>query len=107
MIKDERLKEKKVNRLETLFVFGTNRNAILSVLETLKGEQREEEHQLSLFEKEDFTQPLLIPVYKNVSSGSKRRLKRLRINEDDFVLYKNIVETNGRYNHCPQFQYKF
>ena len=93
MIKDERLKEEKVNRLETLFVFGTNRNAILSVLETLKGEQREEEHRLSLFEKEDFAQPLLIPVYKNVSSSSKRRLKRLKINEDDFVLYKNIVET--------------
>ena len=93
MIKDERLKEKKVNRLETLFVFGTNRNAILSVLETLKGEQPEEEHRLSLFEKEDFVQPLLIPVYKNVSSSSKRRLKRLRINKDDFVLYKNIVET--------------
>ena len=93
MIKDERLKEKKVNRLETLFVFGTNRNAILSVLETLKGEQPEEEHRLSLFEKEDFVQSLLIPVYKNVSSSSKRRLKRLRINKDDFVLYKNIVET--------------
>ena len=93
MIKDERLKEEKVNRLETLFVFGTNRNAILSVLETLKGEQREEEHRLSLFEKEDFVQSLLIPVYKNVSSSSKRRLKRLKINEDDFVLYKNIVET--------------
>ena len=95
IIKNEDLKDKvkEVNLLETLFVFGTNKKAILSVLETLKGEQHEEEHQLSLFEKDVFSHPLLIPVYKNVSSNNEKRLKRLRINKEDFALYNDIVET--------------
>ena len=39
----------KVNPIETLFIFGTNNNAILSVLEHLRSEQLEEEHQINLF----------------------------------------------------------
>ncbi len=95
IIKDDKLKDKvkEVTPLETLFVFGTNQKAILSVLETLKGEQQEEEHQLSLFEKDSFSQPLLIPVYKNALSNNEKRLKRLRINKDDFALYNDIVKT--------------
>ena len=95
IIKNEDLKAKvkEVNLLETLFVFGTNQKAILSVLETLKGEQLEEEHQLSLFEKDIFSHPLLIPVYKDASSNNEKRLKRLRINKEDFALYNDIVET--------------
>ncbi len=81
------------NFIETLFVFGTNQKAILSVLETLKGEQQEEEHQLSLFEKDSFSNPLLIPVYKNVTTNNEKRLKRLRINKEDFALFNDIVET--------------
>lgn len=95
IIKDDNLKAKikDVKYLETLFVFGTNQKAILSVLETLKGEHQEEEHQLSLFEKDSIFYPLLIPVYKNTTTNNEKRLKRLRINKEDFALYNDIVET--------------
>ena len=109
IIKNEELKAKvkEVNLLETLFVFGTNQKAILSVLETLKGEQQEEEHQLSLFEKDSISHPLLIPVYKNVSSNNKKRLKRLRINKEDFALYKDIVETMNETAIAFNFNLKY
>jgi len=109
IIKDEELKAKvnDVNLLETLFVFGTNQNAILSVLETLKGEQQEEEHQLSLFEKDSFSHPLLIPVYKNASSNNEKRLKRLRINREDFALYNDIVETMNKTAIAFNFNLKY
>ncbi len=109
IIKNEELKAKvkDVNLLETLFVFGTNQNAILSVLETLKGEQQEEEHQLSLFEKDSFSHPLLIPVYKNASSNNEKRLKRLRINKEDFALYNDIIETMNETTIAFNFNLKY
>ena len=109
IIKNEELKAKvkEVNLLETLFVFGTNQKAILSVLETLKGEQQEEEHQLSLFEKDSFSHPLLIPVYKNASSNNEKRLKRLRINKEDFALYNDIVETMNETTIAFNFNLKY
>ncbi len=105
----EFLKEKvnEVKLLETLFVFGTNQKAILSVLETLKGEQQEEYHQLSLFEKDIFSQPLLIPVYKNASPDKEKRLKRLRINKKDFALYNDIVETMSETAIAFNFNLKY
>ena len=109
VIKNEDLKAKvkEVNLLETLFVFGTNQKAILSVLETLKGEQQEEEHQLGLFEKDIFSHPLLIPVYKNASSNNEKRLKRLRINKEDFALYNDIVETMNKTAIAFNFNLKY
>ncbi|MBL7109396.1 MAG: DEAD/DEAH box helicase family protein [Candidatus Marinimicrobia bacterium] len=109
VIKNEVLKAKvkEVNLLESLFVFGTNQKAILSVLETLKGEQQEEEHQLSLFEKDIFSHPLLIPVYKNASSNNEKRLKRLRINKEDFALYNDIVETMNEKAIAFNFNLKY
>jgi len=109
IIKNEKLKAKvkNVTLLETLFVFGTNQKAILSVLETLKGEQQEEEHQLSLFEKDSFSNPLLIPVYKNASSNNEKRLKRLRINKEDFALYNNIIETMNETTIAFNFNLKY
>lgn len=82
-----------VKSTETLFVFGTNQKAILSVLETLKGEQPEEEYQLSLFEKADFSHNLLIPVYKNATDNNQRRLKKLKIHEDDYEILDDILST--------------
>ncbi|MCP4764618.1 MAG: DEAD/DEAH box helicase family protein [archaeon] len=109
IIKNEELKAKvkDVNLLETLFVFGTNQQAILSVLETLKGEQQEEEHQLSLFEKDGISYPLLIPVYKNASSNNEKRLKRLRINKEDFALYNDIIETMNETTIAFNFNLKY
>jgi len=109
IIKDENLKDKvkDVNFLETLFVFGTNKKAISTVLETLQGEQQEVEQQLSLFEKDNFSHPLLIPVYKNATSNNKKRLKRLRINKEDFVLYNDIVETMDKTAIAFNFNLKY
>ncbi len=109
IIKNEKLKAKvkDVNLLETLFVLGTNKNAILSVLETLKGEQQEEEHQLDLFEKDNISHPLLIPVYKSASSNNEKRLKRLRINKEDFALYNDIVETMDKTAIAFNFNLKY
>ncbi|WP_211211356.1 DEAD/DEAH box helicase family protein [Thermodesulfobacterium hveragerdense] len=51
--------------LETLFIFGTNRNALLTVISELKQEKKEKGKQISLFvNKSVLKQPLLIPVYK-------------------------------------------
>jgi len=109
IIKDEDLKAKvkDINLLETLFVFGTNQKAILSVLETLKGEQQEEEHQIGLFEKDNFSHPLLIPVYKNALSNNEKRLKRLRINKEDFALYNDIVKTMNETAIAFNFNLKY
>ncbi len=109
IITNEELKAKvkEVNLLETLFVFGTNKKAILSVLETLKGEQQEEEHQLSLFEKDVFSQPLLIPVYKNAESNNENSLKRLIINKEDFALYNDIIETMDKTAIAFNFNLKY
>jgi hypothetical protein len=95
VINDENLKNKskQVKPLETLFVFGTNQKAILSVLETLKGDQSEEEHQLSLFEKENTSNPLYIPVYKKVFENNQKRLAKLKIHKDDFALFDDIINS--------------
>ena len=86
-------KSDNVKPLETLFVFGTNQKAILSVLETLRGEQSEEEYQLNLFEKLSFEHNLLIPLYKQTSQNNQRKLKRLKIHQDDFALFEDVMTT--------------
>jgi superfamily II DNA or RNA helicase len=86
-------KSKDVKPLETLFVFGTNQKAILSVLETLKGEQPEEEHQLSLFDKFIHNHPLFVPTYKTAKENNQRKLKKLKIHEDDFAVFDDVMKT--------------
>jgi len=86
-------KSKDVKPLETLFVFGTNQKAILSVLETLKGEQAEEEHQLSLFDKFIHNHSLFIPTYKAAKENNQRKLKKLKIHEDDFAVFDDVMKT--------------
>lgn len=86
-------KSKDVKPLETLFVFGTNQKAILSVLETLKGEQLEEEHQLSLFDKFIHNHSLFVPTYKTAKENNQRKLKKLKIHEDDFAVFDDVMKT--------------
>lgn len=86
-------KSKDVKPLETLFVFGTNQKAILSVLETLRGEQPEEEYQLSLFDKFIHSNSLYIPTYKTVKENNQRKLKKLKIHEDDFAVFDDVMKT--------------
>ncbi len=86
-------KSKDVKPLETLFVFGTNQKAILSVLETLKGEQSEEEHQLRLFDKFIHNHSLFVPTYKAAKENNQRKLKKLKIHEDDFAVFDDVMKT--------------
>lgn len=92
---DDKLVKKSsyVKPLETLFVFGTNQKAILSVLDTLKGEQTEEEYPLALFEKLTNQNELYIPKYKaltDINQQNARRLK-LKIHHDDFAVFDDLM----------------
>jgi len=92
---DAKLKNKlnDVKTIETLFVFGTNQKAILSVLDTLKGEQTEDEYQLDLFDKIITKNKLYIPTYKTTSNNNNRKLKKLKIHQDDFNVFNDIMRT--------------
>ncbi len=97
VIEDDSLKllANKVKPIETLFIFGTNKNAILSVLEHLKSEQLEEEYQIDLFEKQDQNRELYIPKYRQIQSTEQRdrKMLKLKINNDDYLVCKDLVNT--------------
>ncbi len=92
---DEHLinKSNDVKPIETLFVFGTNQKAIHLVLETLKGEHIEEEYQLNLIDKFVHNHLLYIPTYKIAKENNQRKLKRLKIHEDDFAVFDDVMKT--------------
>jgi len=81
--------------LETLFVFGTNRNALLTVIKELKREKEEKGQQISLFVNEYAEkQSLLIPVYKlaDYPLMKKRGLAKFDISKADFEILKKYSE---------------
>ncbi len=81
--------------LETLFVFGTNRNALLTVIKELKQEKKEKGQQISLFvNKCAEKQTLLIPVYKlaDYPLMKKRGLAKFDISKADFKILKKYSE---------------
>ena len=106
---DEKLtkKSKEVKPLETLFVFGTNQKAILSVLETLRGEQSEEEFQLSLFDKVVHDYPLFIPTYRIAADNNQRKLKKLKLHEDDFAVFDDVMKTMDKTALAMNFNLAF
>ncbi len=97
VIEDDTLKllAKKVKPIETLFIFGTNKNAILSVLEHLKSEQLEEEYQIDLFENQAQGKELYIPKYRQIQSTEQRdrKMLKLKIHKDDYLVCKDLVNT--------------
>ncbi|MCL0106179.1 hypothetical protein M1N78_00445 [Peptococcaceae bacterium] len=102
-IDDELFNELKdlVLPVETLFIFGTNRKALLTVIEELKQEKKERGDQLSLFINESAQKhKLLIPVYKlaDFPLMKKRGLAKFEISEDDLNLLKKYVNyiSDGR-----------
>ena len=87
----------KVLPIETLFIFGTKREALITVIQELEKERkREEEHNLSLFVNEarkDKT--LLVPTYKTTNYPvfrSNEQIKKFEISREDFELLKKFVE---------------
>lgn len=81
--------------IETLFVFGTNRNALLTVIKELKTEQKVKGEQLSLFiNKSTEKHNLLIPVYKSADYPlmRKRKLAKFEVSENDLKLLKKYID---------------
>lgn len=85
----------KVLPIETLFIFGTNRNALITVIEELKSENKKEnEKQISLFENiEAHNRKLLIPMYKKQDKSlehySYKKVK-FEISDPDLELMKKL-----------------
>ena len=86
----------KVLPMESLFIFGTNREALKAVLEKLELEGKGEcESQLTPFiNKEVKEHELLVPTYKeaNYSLMKKRELTSFEINEQELEILKNYIE---------------
>jgi len=86
----------KVLPIEALFIFGTNREALKTVLEKLELEGKGEgESQLSLFvNKEVKEHKLLVPTYKeaNYALMKKRELTSFEINEQELEILKKYIE---------------
>jgi len=93
----EALKES-TQPLETFFIFGTNRQALKTVIEGLKRERTATvEQQLDFFEVNPETQgrPLLIPVYRNADKPltEQRPIAKFEVNPGEFDVLKQFVET--------------
>jgi len=87
----------KVLPIETLFIFGTNRNALEFVIGELKKESKKEnEKQLTIFDinKEAKIHTLLIPTYKLSVSPlmKKRKLHKFEISQGDFKVLNKFTE---------------
>lgn len=88
----------KVLPLETLFIFGTNRNALITVIQELKKEKKkEDEHQISLFENEEAIKDkiLLVPTYKKAEHPISLKRKdgiKFDISQEDFEAIKNFIQ---------------
>ena len=82
--------------MESLFIFGTNREALKNVLEKLELEGKGEgESQLSLFiNREVKEHKLLVPTYKeaNYSLMKKRELTSFEINKQELEILRNYIE---------------
>jgi len=95
----ERLKER-VEPIETLFIFGTNRQAIEAVVEDLKQERiKTGERQLTLFEvnPEARGRMLLIPTYKRIERplAEVRQLTKFpfELERNEFEVMRKFIET--------------
>ncbi|HHY75447.1 MAG TPA: DEAD/DEAH box helicase family protein [Firmicutes bacterium] len=83
--------------LETLFIFGTNRQALKTVIEGLKQERTATgERQLGLFEVNPETQGhlLLIPVYRRADRplAERRAIAKFEVDPGEFDVLKQFVE---------------
>lgn len=83
--------------LETLFIFGTNRQALKTVIEGLEQERTATgERQLTLFEVNPETQGhlLLIPVYRRADTllAERRAIAKFEVDPGEFAVLKQFVE---------------
>ncbi len=93
----ELLKEK-IQPLETLFIFGTNREVLETVIKGLNQERTAAFGQkLDFFELNPDVQsyPLLIPFYRNADKPliKQRTIANFEVDEKEFDVFKQFVET--------------
>lgn len=86
----------KVQSLETLFIFGTNRNALDKVIKELELQKRKEgEFQISLHLNEETQKRLLlVPAYKNAEYPLLKERKQIKfeLSEKDFHILVKFIE---------------
>jgi len=86
----------KVLPIETLFIFGTNRNALVTVIQELEKERKkEDETQLKLFVNyEAKKHKLLIPTYESADYPliKNRELVKFEISQKELEILKKYVE---------------
>lgn len=89
----DRIKDK-ILPIETLFIFGTNRSALITVIEELKKGKKAEESQLSLFiNKEVKKRKLLVPTYKESETPTlKAQQIKFEITNEDLDTLGKFVE---------------
>jgi len=89
----------KVLPIETLFIFGTNRSALETVIKELEQEKKKEgEAELSLFMNEDVKKhKLLIPTYKLADHPliKERDIAKFEITKNDYEILKRYAEFIG------------
>ncbi|MEM2842196.1 MAG: DEAD/DEAH box helicase family protein [Thermoproteota archaeon] len=75
-----------VQPLETLFIFGTNRDAIKFVLESLRNERREV-HTIQLEKNKEASEKLLlIPTYREASDPVIRKRRSIALSDENLKL---------------------
>lgn len=84
-----------VNAIETLFIFGTNKNILQIILNVLQNEKLETEKILSGFEKTDIPEKLLIPVYETLKKEQEivKTKGKFRIHEQDWELFDDLMNS--------------
>jgi len=86
----------KVLPIESLFIFGTNRNALVSIIEELEKEKRREgEVQLSFFINDQVQkQKLLVPVYKPADYPvlKIRKQTKFDISDENFKILNKFIQ---------------
>jgi len=88
----------RIQLLETLFIFGTNRQALQVVIEGLRqGREETVERQINLFEvnPEARSAKLLIPIYKQAKQSlmDVRWLAKFEVDQEEFRAMREFVET--------------
>ncbi len=84
--------------LETLLIFGTNRNALEKVVKELKKEKTEKTHTIELDKNTDITlKPLLIPIYKSANHPiiTQKTPKRFEVVPEEIQTLKNYMDFVG------------
>lgn len=84
--------------LESLFIFGTNRDALEKVVEELKKEKLEKTYKIELDKNTDITlKPLLIPTYRTASNPiiTQKTPKKFEVLPSEIDVLKNYLDFVG------------